>query len=286
MPFDNLTAARPYMREMTTALAALVATAPDDDVLRAIAAELAFRSRPAALRLMDEVTARLGARGAGFQVPITPGEPIGATDRCYPGWHQPSTIIPCVHGEVVPEAREEVVSVVHVTAPEPMAVVADPPAKPATARKGKAAKPTRDENQAARKAHFALLFSAHKAADAECGRDSCGQSVWAGVPGAAHIVRVPEALGWYITLDGKAQKENRVRVYPAPRFWPGGSLPDGYEDMGEHTPLVAFKAQPGSDKWLRWVKAQAKCMIKGENDTMAGRTYSAMHAKQKTARAA
>jgi len=92
MPFDSIAIARPYMREGTAALAALVASNPPNDVLRLVHAELHHRSRPAAVRLAQEVAAKLNAAPA-FEV------------------------VPCIHGELAPEAREVVVSVERSAAP-------------------------------------------------------------------------------------------------------------------------------------------------------------------------
>jgi hypothetical protein len=83
------------MREGTAALAALVATRPARDVLQCIAAELAYRDRKPARLLASEIAALLTDFAPVFEV------------------------IPCLHGEVVPEAREVVVSVERVGAVEP-----------------------------------------------------------------------------------------------------------------------------------------------------------------------
>lgn len=59
MPFDNPASARPYMREGTAALAALVQSQPSRDVLHLIAAELQHRDRKAARMLAEQVAAML-----------------------------------------------------------------------------------------------------------------------------------------------------------------------------------------------------------------------------------
>jgi hypothetical protein len=68
MPFDNMPAARPYMREMTDSLAALVATNPAEDVIRAVAAELEHRTRPGARKLLAEIQARITGRAVAVVV--------------------------------------------------------------------------------------------------------------------------------------------------------------------------------------------------------------------------
>lgn len=101
-------AVRPYMRLGTAEIAALLAGAAVD--LAGIAAELSHRARPKARALLSDVLARIGQP-----------EPV-AVER-----------IDCVHGEVVPEQREIVVSITRQVA-EP--VVAKP-ARKASPRKRK-----------------------------------------------------------------------------------------------------------------------------------------------------
>lgn len=248
MPFDTMTASRPYMRWQTAALAAQAAQDVDGATLEAIAAELAQRTRKAARDALRDLRVRLDTmRYMGETAPIVTPEPVAEPD------------------------------------PAPAA-----PSKPRQAPKAtkSAMGQSRDENQAARRAHFALLCKAQDAAERECGRASDGQSVWAGVPGAAHMVRVPAELGVYVTLAGKAQREPRDRVYPAPRFWPGGALPEGYEDLGPHQPRVAFKAQPGSAEWRKWVEVQNRVMKPDDNSAMANRAFNVMHDKPRRRRAA
>lgn len=263
MPFDTMTAARPYMRERTETLAALVATNPADDIIRTVAAELEHRTRPSARRLLAELQNRLTGRAVAVIVQEPRPEPVSE-----PVAPRPAAIVEQHdNGEVT---------------------VRSAPSKPRQAPKAtkRAMGQSREENQAARRAHFSLLCKAQDAAEREYGRASDGQSVWAGVPGAAHMVRVPAELGVYVTLAGKAQREPRDRVYPAPRFWPGGALPEGYEDLGPHQPRVAFKAQPGSAEWRKWVEVQNRVMKPDDNSAMANRAFNVMHDKPRRRRAA
>lgn len=80
----NVNPARPYFSEGTAAIAALVATSPAADVLRAVAHELSFRSRPAAVRLLADVTARLAPTAAPAPVkaaPVVTAKPTAKAPR-------------------------------------------------------------------------------------------------------------------------------------------------------------------------------------------------------------
>jgi hypothetical protein len=110
MPFDAISS-RPFMRCATAELALMV-DKPGAD-LRAILAELSHRDRKPAKRLAETIAGRLAPMPAAPEVPSVPFE-----------------VIPCLHGEVIPEARETVVEVIRVSE-----VPAAKPAKPAKAPK-------------------------------------------------------------------------------------------------------------------------------------------------------
>jgi hypothetical protein len=271
MPFDNPSAARPYMREGTAALAALVATRPARDVLVNIAAEIVHRDRPAARRLADEVAALLGA-----SVPASEAAPVLAPSPEAPLSAPPAAPLPLgvqlaalppaellrtlaalpyairiegLPGETLPRSRKAAARVLG-AAPEAAAVVASHRAKIAARRASKAhASVTREENLAMRGVHNRARWLAENAAHEECGRAPDGQPLWPDVTGAAHRVEVPEGVALYVPISGKPKMGDRVQVSPAPRFWPGGTLPEGYADLGPIVPRIARKALPGSVDW-------------------------------------
>lgn len=120
MPFDPHNAApRPYMREGTAALAALVATSPARDVLTAIAAELSHRDRKAARILAEQVAALLsvdppapmdGEHGKRRRVLDTPPAP----DHL---WPEPRPLVLDTAANALVEAK--IVAIAGEPAPKP-----------------------------------------------------------------------------------------------------------------------------------------------------------------------
>jgi hypothetical protein len=111
---DTTTIARPYFRESTDALSALVATRPARDVLLSVAAELSHRERPAARRLAATVAELLGGVSAIGQasepvaiapvaapmvtVPCQVVSDYGRTDPgCFPGYVNGTREVPADH---------------------------------------------------------------------------------------------------------------------------------------------------------------------------------------------
>lgn len=154
-------AVRPYMRLSTAEIAGLLAGPAVD--LAGIAAELSHRERPKARALLSDVLARIGQP-----------EPI-AVER-----------IECVHGEVVPEQREIVVSIARQVA-EP--VVAK------SARKASPRKRKGPETLAALQARHAAMLE---------------PGYWAGL--AAQVAARRRELGALVQpWDGAASRRARVR---------------------------------------------------------------------------
>jgi len=101
MPFDGNPAARPMVRETTAALAALAETA-DRATLAVILAECGHRDRKPARVLAERIAGMLAGEAVTDAVAAMDTAPVAYE------------VIPCVHGEVVPEYRE-----VAVPLPEP-----------------------------------------------------------------------------------------------------------------------------------------------------------------------
>lgn len=155
-------AVRPYMRLGTAEIAALLAGPAVD--LAGIAAELSHRARPKARALLSDVLARIGQP-----------EPV-AVER-----------IECVHGEVVPEQREIVVSITRQVA-EPVVAKS---ARKASPRKRKGGPETLAALQAR---HAAMLEPGY----------------WAGL--AAQVAARRRELGALVQpWDGAASRRARVR---------------------------------------------------------------------------
>jgi hypothetical protein len=110
MPLDHAAprAARPFMRFTTAEIAARV-PGSNTATLAEIAAELAHRERPAARKLAEEVAKLLQASAPRHEPEVA------------------AIVIPCRNGEVLPEYREEVITVSRGPLPEMPQV---PPAAP------------------------------------------------------------------------------------------------------------------------------------------------------------
>jgi hypothetical protein len=94
------------------------------------------------------------------------------------------------------------------------------------------------------------------------------------------LASIAAEVALFVPLIGKPKMGARVLLMPAPRFWPGGSLPDGYRDMGEHVPRLPMKAAPGSQAWMTAVRFQRGVDQPGDNGGIGNRLF---HAEAKAA---